>query len=371
MITKPKQIVGNLLGKAGIEINGKMPWDIQVHDDRFYLRILTGGSLALGESYMDGWWDAEQPDEFICRVLKADLHKKVISPAKVAGVVLSSITNRQSLRKARGSAERHYNIGNDFYGKMLDPQWQYTCGYWKGAGNLDQAQENKLELICRKLRLEPGESVLELGSGWGYLARYMAQKYGCRVTAYNVSSEQVKHSKKINKGLPVKIVHKDYRLAEGQFDKVVSIGLAEHVGPKNYRKMMETAHRCLKENGLYLLHTIGRDKSGTSIDPWIDTYVFPNAVLPSVKQLSASAEGLFVMEDWHNFGPDYDRTLMAWHENFRKSWPEFKKRYGERFERMWSYYLLCCAGSFRARHNQLWQIVFSKGGYPGGYESIR
>jgi cyclopropane-fatty-acyl-phospholipid synthase len=254
---------------------------------------------------------------------------------------------------------------------MLDKNMQYTCAYWEGANTLDQAQENKLELVCRKLYLKKGESVLELGSGWGYLAKYMAEKYGCRVTAYNVSSEQVKHSRKINKGLPVKIEHKDYRLAEGQFDKVVSVGLAEHVGPKNYRAMMETANRCLRDNSLFLLHSIGRDVSGTSIDPWIDKYIFPNAVLPSPKQLTAAAESLFVIEDWHNFGPDYDRTLMAWYDNFQKSWPGFQDRFGERFGRMWSYYLLCCAGSFRARHNQLWQIVLSKDGYPGGYKSKR
>jgi cyclopropane-fatty-acyl-phospholipid synthase len=265
----------------------------------------------------------------------------------------------------------HYDLGNDFYSDMLDKRMQYTCAYWKNAKSLDEAQEHKLDLICKKLQLKKGDTVLELGCGWGGFARYASEKYGCKVTGYNISKEQVRFAREYCKGLPVEIIEADYRDAKGLFDKVVSIGLCEHVGYKNYRNLMQVAHKCLKNKGLFLLHTIGRNTSLKSLEPWMNKYIFPNAMLPSVKQLSIASEGLFLLEDWHNFGRDYDKTLMAWNENFEKNWSKHKSKYGDRFYRMWKYYLLLCAGAFRADYNRLWQIVFSKGGLPGKYDSVR
>jgi len=366
-----KQTVQEFFNIAGIKINGEKPYDIKVHNPKFYSRLLSGGSLAMGESYMDGWWDVEKLDEFIFKLLSVKLDKKIITPRHFISIVNSKMANMQTLSRSKKVAELHYDLNNDFYEKMLDKQMQYTCGYWKNAKNLDEAQEHKLDLVCKKLQLKPGEKVLELGCGWGGFSKYAAEKYGCHVTAYNISKEQIKYGREKCKDLPVEIIEKDYRLAKGTFDKVVSIGLCEHVGYKNYKTLMKLVHKCLKKNGLFLIHTIGKDISVTSINPWINKYIFPNSMLPSLTQISRAAERLFIMEDWHNFGADYDKTLMEWFNNFDKNWLLFKDAYDERFYRMWKFYLLSCAGLFRSRQAQLWQIVFSKDGFPKGYESVR
>jgi cyclopropane-fatty-acyl-phospholipid synthase len=247
---------------------------------------------------------------------------------------------------------------------MLDPWMQYTCGYWKDAATLDQAQKNKLDLICRKIKLEPGMTVLELGGGFGGLARFIASEYGCPVVSYNISAEQVAYGRECCKDLPVRFEQRDYREAiheAGTFDRVVSVGLCEHIGLKNYPMFFELALQKLKPSGLFLLHTIGGNASYTCTDAWMNKYIFPNGMLPSVSQLGKALEGRFVVEDWHNFGPDYDRTLMAWWHNFDRAWPTLREKYGQRFYRMWKYYLMGCAGGFRARKLQLWQIVLSKG----------
>ncbi len=323
---KLKETTKDLFTLAGIEIDGPNPWDIKIHNPDFYSRVLSGGSLALGESYMDKWWDADQLDEFICKLLQAKLDKKIITPRHVMSVVQSRALNMQTLSRSKKVTKEHYDLGNDFYAKMLDKYMQYTCGYWRQADNLEDAQEHKLDLICKKLQLKSGETLLDLGCGWGGLAKYAAEKYGCEVTAYNISKEQVSYAKDKCKDLPVKIIGEDYRFAKGKYDKVASIGLCEHVGYKNFKTLMSVAHKSLKKNSLFLLHTIGKDLSGTNTDPWIAKYIFPNSMLPSVKQLSTAAEGVFIMEDWHNFGTDYDKTLMAWYDNFNNNWPQFKDK---------------------------------------------
>ncbi|HEY95509.1 MAG TPA: cyclopropane fatty acyl phospholipid synthase [Dehalococcoidia bacterium] len=357
---------------AGIEIGGNDPWHISVHNDDFYDRVMTWGSLGLGESYMDGWWDCTQLDEFFYRVLRTDIESQVKQNwFLLANVLCARLFNMQSKKRAFQIGERHYDIGNDLFMKMLDKRMTYSCGYWQKADSLDEAQEHKLELIFRKLGLQPGMKILDIGCGWGSLARYAAEKYQVEVVGVTVSAEQVEVAQTLCRDLPVEIRLQDYRDVDEKFDRIVSVGMIEHVGYKNYRTFMELTHRCLNDGGLFLLQTIGGNQSRTSVDPWINKYIFPNGMLPSIKQLGEAIEGLFVMEDWHSFGADYDKTLMAWHRNFEKSWDVLKTNYDERFHRMWRYYLLSCAGSFRARKNQLWQIVLSKDGIPGGYISIR
>ncbi len=367
-----KQNVQNILDLADIKLNGDRPWDIKVRNPGFYSGVLAGGSLALGESYMDGWWECDNLDQFFHRILKANLDKKVVNLRQLIWAVLKAkLINRQSRSRAHVVGEKHYDAGNDLYSLMLDKRLTYSCGYWKSAKNLNSAQEAKLDLICKKLGLKKGMSVLDIGCGWGSFAKFAAEKYKVKVVGITVSKEQVKLGREICKGLPVEIKLQDYRSLRGKYDRIVSVGMIEHVGCKNYRKYMKVANRCLKKDGLFLLHTIGGNVSVNGVDPWIDKYIFPNGMLPSVKQLSKASEGLFVMEDWHNFGTDYDKTLMAWHKNFIEDWDKIKDKYNARFFRMWEYYLLCCAGSFRARKNQLWQIVFSKDGLKEGYRSIR
>ncbi|RQW04099.1 cyclopropane fatty acyl phospholipid synthase [candidate division KSB1 bacterium] len=356
-----EKVFRDLVQTAGITVNGNASYDIQVRNSHFYQRVLAQGSLELGESYMDGWWDCEQLDEFINRVLRADLPSHIKSNLSLLWHVLHArLFNLQSKKRAFQVGERHYDIGNDLYEAMLDSRMNYTCAYWRGAKNLDQAQENKLELVCKKIGLQSGMTVLELGCGFGAFAGYAAQKYGAHVTGVTVSKKQVEWATAKYKNLPVDIRLQDYRSVRGQYDRVISIGIMEHVGYKNYRTYMQVVDRTLKPDGLAFIHTIGGTFSGAIADPWTVKYIFPNGSLPSMAQLTRAMEGLFDMEDWHNFGPDYDQTLLAWYANFAKAWPELKSHYDERFYRMWRYYLLSAAGGFRARHNQLWQMVLNR-----------
>jgi len=362
-----ERYMSELLSEAGITVGGNRPWDIRLLRPGVADRVFAYGNLGLGESYMDGDWECDRLDEFFHRLLRAGLQRKV-SPTRVLLHTLKArLLNRQNQRRAWQVGEQHYDLGNDFYAAMLDPRMTYTCGYWRDAETLDQAQEAKLDLICRKLRLEPGMRVLDIGCGWGSFMGYAAEHYGVECVGVTVSREQAAWAQKRYAGLPLEFRLQDYREVEGQFDRIVSVGMFEHVGRKNYRTYMEVAHRCLKDGGLFLLHTIGNNDPSPGSDPWMDKYIFPNGELPTLTQLTRSVERLFVVEDLHNFGADYDRTLMAWYANFKAAWPGFRERLGERFYRMWSYYLLSCAGAFRARDIQLWQWVLSKGGVPGGY----
>lgn len=361
-----------MLSSAGVKIDGDNPWDIKVHNESFYRRVLTQGSLGLGESYMDEWWDCKKLDEFFYRILRSEIESKVKQNWRLLlNVLLARVFNMQSRKRAFQIGEKHYDIGNELFTNMLDKRMVYSCAYWKNARTLDEAQENKLDLICQKLRLQPGMKILDIGCGWGSFAKHAAEKYKVEVVGITVSKEQVEFGKASCSGLPVEIKLQDYRDVRDRFDHIISVGMIEHVGYKNYRAYMEVAHRCLKDDGLFLLHTIGGNKSVISVDSWINRYIFPDGMLPSIMQLGSAIEGLFVMEDWHNFSADYDKTLMAWHRKFEESWDTIKSNYDDRFYRMWQYYLLSCAGSFRARKNQLWQIVLSKEGALGGYKSIR
>ncbi len=354
-------IIQGWLESAGIQVNGTNPWDIQVHNPRFYDRVLSQGSLGLGEAYVDGGWDSEAIDQFIARVLTANLDAKAKGDWRTVLLVMQSkLLNMQAPAKAYEVGQRHYDLGNDLYRAMLDKRLNYTCGYWNTATTLDDAQEAKLDLVCRKIGLKEGMSVLEFGCGWGSFAKYAAEKYGAHVLGVTVSKEQVALGMELCKGLPVELRLQDYREVEGKYDAVISIGIMEHVGYKNYRTYMEVAARCLKEGGIAFVHTIGGNRSAASGEPWSEKYIFPNGMLPSIAQLGASMEGLFIMEDWHNIGPHYDKTLLAWHANFEKAWPDLRQRYGERFRRMWRYYLLSSAGAFRSRTSQLWQIVMTR-----------
>jgi len=360
---KPWQnICHYLLAKADIKINGTRPFDIKVHNSSFYKRVLKDGSLGLGESYMDGWWDCEALDEFICRLMKADVRSDLSLDIKdILRLMCAKFFNLQSRSRAWIVGREHYDLGNDLFTLMLDPWMQYSCGYWYTADSLFQAQENKLRLICEKLQLAEGMTLLDIGCGWGGLARYAAKNYGVKVTGITISEEQKKLAEESCKGLDVKIILQDYRDLNMNFDRIVSVGMFEHVGPKNYQEYFEVVCQNLKENGIFLLHTIGANETSVNVDPWINKYIFPNGCLPSILHVATASEPWFVLEDLHNFGIDYDKTLMAWHDRFEKFWPEIEDKYSERFYRMFSYYLKSCAGAFRSRNIQLWQFVFTHG----------
>ena len=367
-----KNIAKKLLASAGITINGDHDYDIQVKNENLYRRVLRQGALGLGESYMDGWWDCDNLDEFFCHILSANLDKQIRGDiGMLLNGALNVVLNAGRKSKAFKVGQHHYDTGNDLFHAMLDKRLVYTCGYWKDAKNLDAAQEAKLDLVCKKIGLKKGQTVLDIGCGWGSFTKFAAEKYGAITTGVTVSIEQKKLADKLSKGLPTKIILQDYRDINQQFDHIVSLGMFEHVNYKNYRQYMKVVNRSLSNDGLFLLHTIGGNVSTTNVDPWMEKYIFPGGMIPSITQIGKSIEGLFVVEDWHNFGPDYDKTLMAWHHNFESNWDTLKGKYDERFHRMWRYYLLSCAAGFRTRNLQLWQIVMSKNGIPGGYKSIR
>ena len=366
----PRRFVIGRLRSVDVGVDGKRDWDLHVHDDRFYGRLLRAGSLAMGESYMDGWWDCRRLDEMIHRILRGDLKESAIGWSRVGASLRASFVNLQSVSRAFQVGQRHYDIGEDLFRRMLDQRMVYSCAYWNEADDLDAAQEAKLDLICRKLGLQPGMKVLDIGCGWGGTLQYAAERYGVEGVGVTISRDQAEHARRRCGDLPIEIRLQDYRELQEPFDRILSVGMFEHVGVRNYRVFMQVVRRCLDADGLFLLHTIGSNSSNLAGDVWMDRYIFPNAKLPSVRQIAEAAEGLFVLEDWHNIGANYDPTLMAWHANLEPRWDEIPN-YDERFRRMWRYYLLACAGSFRARANQVWQIVLSPGGVSGGYRAQR
>ena len=361
-----------LLAEVGINVNGPEPWDMQVHDERLYARAFAEGTLGFGESYMDGWWDAEQLDETMTRILGGGVQHRLPRNLKTLKMAIEARwANRQNKKRAWVVGKHHYDLGNDLFEAHLDSRLTGSCGYWPEADDLDSAQEAKLDLVCRKIDLKEGQTVFDIGCGWGGFMGFAAEKYGAGCTGVTISREQINYINERYGHLPVTAELMDYRDATGSYDHVVSMGMFEHVGPKNYRAYFETAERILKDDGLFLLHTIGSNTSVGAVDPWIDKYIFPNGVLPSVAQIGEAVEDLFIVEDWHNFGPDYDKTLMAWHQKFESNWDSLKDKYDERFRRMWNFYLLASAGGFRSRNIQLWQIVLAKRGIPGGYTTVR
>lgn len=381
MADRHRRVVEDLLATAGVEVGGERPWDLRVHEPAFFRRVLAGGSLALGESYMDGWWDCGSLDQLFHRALSAGLQQRVRRPGFLLHALAARLFNPQRRSRAFDVGRQHYDLGNDLYERMLDRRMNYSCAYWRwGNGNeapdLDVAQEAKLDLACRKLGLRSGMHVLDVGCGWGGAAAFAAEHYGVEVLGMTVSERQKAWSDAHHAHLPVEVRLADYRdlpdtLGDHRFDRVLSIGMFEHVGQKNYRRFFQVVRQLLADDGLFLLHSIGGNTSVARTDRWIGKYIFPRSMLPSAAQITKGYEGLFVLEDWHSFGADYDPTLMAWHANLQPAWPDLIDRYGDRFRRMWNYYLLSCAGSFRARKNQLWQIVLSPQGVEGGYRCVR
>jgi cyclopropane-fatty-acyl-phospholipid synthase len=371
MSLRQRAFFSELLARNDIILGGSRPWDVSVHDDRLWSRLLLQGTLGLGESYMDGWWDVPALDEFIVRLVRGNVQASLPGDLGTYMSLLKGVLLNLQRARVTEVAEKHYDIGDDLYSRMLDPRMIYSCGYWAHAGDLTGAQEAKLDLICRKIGLEPGMRVLDVGSGWGGFLKFAAERYGISGLGVTVSKNQAAYANSHKDGLPIETRLLDYQSLDGKFDRIVSIGMFEHVGYKNYRAYFEKLRTLLAPGGLFLLHTIGGDSTSTHGDPWTEKYIFPNGMLPSVRQMGTATEGLFVIEDWHNFGADYDKTLMAWHANFERSWPELTTKYGDRFYRMWRYYLLTFAAMFRDRRLNLWQLVLSPDGVKGGYTSVR
>lgn len=367
--------INRLLYGSGVEVNGSNPWDIQIKLEYlipFYHRIIRYNSKGLGDSYVDKWWTCKNKkvDEFVTKILNADLDKKSKSWRMVLPFIKAYLFNLQTPTRSLEVAKRHYDLPIKMYEAFLDPYNQYTCGYFEGgASNLNEAQIAKMRLICKKLHLSKEDHLLDIGCGWGGFAKFAAENYGCRVTGITISKEQIAYARKFTAGLPVEIIEMDYRKLvqkkyKERFSKILVCGMIEHVGYKNYRKFMRVVSFCLKNDGLFLLHTIAGLKSVKNTEPWIEENIFPNSMLPSLKQLAKATEGLFKFNDLQNLGFNYDLTLMAWHENLQKNWPSLKfedpNYYNEKLLRTMEWYFLSCAASFRAGKNQLYQLMYTK-----------
>jgi cyclopropane-fatty-acyl-phospholipid synthase len=361
----------HMLALANVRINGWGDSDLVVHDERVFARVFAHGSMGFGESYMDGDWDARDLPGLMSRLLGARLDEQLHTIDAVLLWAQARFLNMQRGRRAYAVGQRHYDLGNDLFEAMLGERMVYSCGYWANATDLDSAQEAKLDLVCRKLRLRPGMRVLDIGCGWGEALKFAAERYGVSGVGLTISCGQAPYARRLCAGLPVEIRLQDYRDLHGQFDAIFSIGMFEHVGAHNYRQYFDVVRRCLKPDGLSLLHTIGSNQKPDRPDPWIERYIFPNSQVPAMSQVAKALESRFVVEDWHNFGADYERTLLAWMANIEAAWPQLSGRYDERFRRMWRFYLAASAATFRVRRDQLWQITLSPKGVEGGYRAPR
>jgi cyclopropane-fatty-acyl-phospholipid synthase len=377
MVTSLQVAVAQSLADADIIVGGSRPWDITVHDTRMYRALATSGSLGAGESYMNGWWDCEALDQMAERYLRS------ISTSRIPGgsfqgflqLIRAKYIDLQLGLGGREIARVHYDLPTELFESMLGPTMNYSCGYWRDTNDLTSAQTAKMHLICRKLGLRPGMRVLDVGCGWGGLIDFVAREYSCSTVGVTVSAEQARYANEKRDTASSEIHLLDYRdlRAEdhGTFDAITSVGMLEHVGPRNYDRFFDVMRRLLKPSGLLLVQSFGRERS-EPVDRWINRYIFPNSYVPNGTELLSATRGRFIVEDWHNFGADYDRTLMAWHTNFEK-WATDKWKVTDHTRyRMWRYYLLTFAAGFRVRDRvQLWQLVLSPQGVPNGYVSLR
>jgi cyclopropane-fatty-acyl-phospholipid synthase len=361
--------VERVLARIDVRIDGGRPWDIRVLDERFFRRAILQGSMGLGEAYMDGWWQCGDLEELSRRFLASDLEDRfAFLPSYVAPRLAARLTNQQDVARSRRVADVHYSMDNDLFSRFLGRYKMYSAGYFEALGggggpvdltDLDAAQARKLELICRKLQLKASDHLLDVGGGWGELARYAASTYGCRVTSINISDEQIRFARDYCQGLPVEVRKCDYRDLEGRYDKIASIAMVAHVGHKNHRTFMQKMHDHLAPEGLMLVESTGNNVSRIQVDPWVDRYIFMGATFPSMSQLTAAAEGLFAIDDWQNFGASYPPTLRQWNANFQRDWPALRARYQEPTRRMFEYFFLMGAGAFHARILEYWHLVMA------------
>lgn len=358
-----------ILQRSGIELNGKKPWDIQIKDPSIYMDTFLKGSLGFGDGYINGKWDVEKPDLFFEKIFL-----KHVSLIPNLGDTLFNIRNfilnTQIGKRAFQVGEMHYDLGNEMFEYMLGESMGYSCGVFLNPGDtLGDAQYNKFETFCKKLRFRKGMKVLEVGAGWGTFARLAAQKYGVEVVGLTVSAEQKAFAENRCKGLPVKFLLMDYSDLDekysGYFDRVVSIEMIEAVGRKNFHQYFSIIGRAMKDDGLFGLQSIvGSGKA----DPFISTRIFPNGLVPSAADLVKNSADILRLKHWESIGKDYEKTLMSWEANFRNNWKTIsklkssggRKLYDDKFYRMWRYYLLSCAALFRTGMIDDAQIIMSK-----------
>ena len=364
---KSQDWLAQLLASADIHLNGSRPWDIQIKHPQTLQRLLSQGGSALGESYMDGWWECQAIDLMVERAMRAGLQEKLATPRAWWESFKGGMRPRDGVDQSRIVGRMHYAVGNQVFQAMLDPYMAHSCAYWvEGAQTLEEAQIAKLEMVCRKLQLRPGMRVLDMGCGWGSFMRYAAEHYGVTVLGLSNVPHQIELGKTLARHLPVQFELSDYAQfntdGKSKFDRIVSIGTFEQLGQAHVAAFFETAKRCLKDDGWMLLQTQGKSNRQRLLDAWNDKYIYPQGYLPRLDEVTQASEAHFVVEDVHNIGADHDRTLLHWHQRFEMAWPQLRLSHDERFYRMWRFHLLSSAASFRTRHHQMWQLVLSPKG---------
>jgi cyclopropane-fatty-acyl-phospholipid synthase len=341
---------------------------LELRSGRALLELLRSPSMGLGECYRKGLLEVHGDILVVSNEMMAALVKK--QAGRYYGPKIRSLLHAvkvNSKNKSRHNVNHHYDLGNDFYKLWLDERMVYTCAYFeKPTATLDEAQVAKLEHVCRKLNLRPGQTVIDAGCGWGALAIHMAEHHGVRVIAYNLSSEQIDYARQQaaakQLGGRVNFLQEDYRDINTCCDAFVSIGMLEHVGLANYGHLGTLVHRCLKPGGFGLIHSIGRSHAAKA-DPWITKYIFPGGHMPSLSEMMRVFEPhRFSILDIENLRPHYARTCAIWLENFEAQAGHIAEIYGEEFVRMWRLYLAGSSAGFQSGTLQLFQILFAPKG---------
>jgi cyclopropane-fatty-acyl-phospholipid synthase len=356
--------VRRALAAADIEIDGHRPWDIRVNDPAFYLRMMPNPAFQIGQTYMDGMWDCDAIDEMVFKLIAS----RVYAQHEKGGVfhlrnALARVRNMQSRARAGEVALAHYDLDLDLYRGMLDETLTYTCAYWDAPGaTLADAQRAKLRLICDKLELKPGQTLLDIGCGFGGLAAFAAEHYGVKTLGVTNSQQHCTVARTLYPHLELALM--DYRELPAlgrRFDAVASVEMIEAVGPKNFTTYFDVVSQCLAPRGAFLLQSFISPASRFVCNEWFDRYIFPNGVVPSFPQLHAASAMTFgAPTDVHELGLHYPSTLLAWDRNLRATWPRLRSRNDERFRRMWHFYLTSLAGVFRAEDLRLCQVLYRK-----------